>query len=74
MFKWHRLKKRNACNEKSEIPDPSLAANRNYGLSLVINIGVGKDVTIKELAELVKQAVGYGGEIICDPSKPDVTP
>jgi GDP-L-fucose synthase len=53
---------------------PLLAANRNYGLSPVINIGVGEDVTIKELAELVKQAVGYGGEIIYDPSKPDGTP
>lgn len=53
---------------------PLLAANRNYGLPPVINIGVGEDVTIKELAELVKQAVGYGGEIIFDPSKPDGTP
>lgn len=53
---------------------PLLAANRNYGLSPVINIGVGEDVTIKELAELVKQAVGYGGKIIYDQSKPDGTP
>lgn len=53
---------------------PLLAADRNDGLPPVINIGVGEDVTIKELAELVKQAVGYGGEIIYDPSKPDGTP
>ncbi|CAH1193048.1 GDP-L-fucose synthase [Candidatus Nitrotoga sp. BS] len=53
---------------------PLLAANRNFGLSPVINIGVGEDVTIKELAELVKQAVGYGGKIIYDQSKPDGTP
>ena len=40
----------------------------------LINIGVGEDVTIRELAELVAQTVGYGGEILHDTSKPDGTP
>lgn len=39
-----------------------------------INIGTGKDCTIKELAELVKQAVGFKGQIVFDISKPDGTP
>lgn len=39
-----------------------------------INIGTGKDITIKELAELVKEIVGYEGEIVWDTSKPNGTP
>ena len=39
-----------------------------------INIGTGKDVTIKELAEIVKDITGYEGQIIWDASKPDGTP
>jgi GDP-L-fucose synthase len=39
-----------------------------------INIGVGEDVTIRELAETVRQVVGYQGVISWDASKPDGTP
>lgn len=39
-----------------------------------INIGVGKDLSIKELAELIKDITGYRGNIIYDTSKPDGTP
>lgn len=39
-----------------------------------INIGTGTDVTIKELAETVKDVVGFRGEIVFDPTKPDGTP
>jgi GDP-L-fucose synthase len=51
-----------------------LASDRNDGLPPVINIGVGEDVTILELAELVKQIVGYQGTIVTDPNKLDGTP
>jgi GDP-L-fucose synthase len=40
----------------------------------LINIGVGEDVTIREVAELVKRTIGYEGELKLDPSKPDGTP
>lgn len=40
----------------------------------LINIGTGKDVTIKDLAEIVKRIVGYEGEIRHDLTKPDGTP
>ncbi|MDP3538780.1 MAG: GDP-L-fucose synthase [Azonexus sp.] len=40
----------------------------------LVNVGVGEDVTIKELAETVKQVVGFAGEIVFDTSKPDGTP
>jgi GDP-L-fucose synthase len=39
-----------------------------------INVGVGADVTIAELAELVAKVVGYSGRIEFDPTKPDGTP
>ncbi len=38
------------------------------------NIGVGEDISIRELAELVKDITGYQGEIVNDTSKPDGTP
>ena len=39
----------------------------------LINIGAGRDITIKELALLIKKIVGFEGEIVFDPSKPDGT-
>ena len=40
----------------------------------IVNIGVGEDVSIADLARLVGEAVGYQGEIVYDSSKPDGTP
>ena len=45
-----------------------------YDDPTTINVGVGTDVTIRELAELVARIVGYEGEIVQDTSKPDGTP
>ncbi|KAK8543576.1 hypothetical protein V6N13_076379 [Hibiscus sabdariffa] len=39
-----------------------------------VNVGSGKEVTIKELAELVMEVVGFEGELVWDTSKPDGTP
>jgi GDP-L-fucose synthase len=46
----------------------------NYGAPDPLNIGVGEDLTIAELAALVARIVGYGGTILFDPSLPDGTP
>lgn len=46
----------------------------NYNSSEIINIGSGKDLKIRELAQLVKKTVGYSGKIVWDTSKPDGTP
>ena len=40
----------------------------------LVNIGTGMDVTIKELAETIRNVVGYPGEILFDPTQPDGTP
>jgi len=47
---------------------------RNYSEEQFINIGCGSDISIKELAELVRRIVGFTGEIEWDKSKPDGTP
>jgi GDP-L-fucose synthase len=47
---------------------------KNYSDEQFINVGSGEDLTIRELAEMVAQAVGYTGSIVTDPSKPDGTP
>ena len=45
-----------------------------YSSGEIINVGTGQDVTIRELAELVRQAVGYTGELLWDASQLDGTP
>jgi GDP-L-fucose synthase len=46
----------------------------NYDEEIAINVGVGEDVSIKELAELIQKTTGFEGEIEWDSSKPDGTP
>jgi GDP-L-fucose synthase len=46
----------------------------NYNEPHLINIGTGEDITIKDLALLVKKIIGFNGELIFDTSKPDGTP
>ncbi len=46
----------------------------HYSEEQFINIGSGSDLSIRELAEIVRQIVGYAGEIVWDTSKPDGTP
>ena len=40
----------------------------------LLNVGTGEDVTIRELAEAVKEIVGFKGELVFDTSKSDGTP
>lgn len=47
---------------------------QNYSDSGFVNIGVGKDVSIKELALMIKQIVGFDGDLTFDTTKPDGTP
>ncbi len=47
---------------------------QNYESSEIVNIGTGEDLSILDLANLVKDVVGYKGEIVWDSSKPDGTP
>lgn len=57
-----------------DLADACLFLMNNYDSSEIINVGVGKDLTIAELARLIKEIVGYEGEIVFDTTKPDGTP
>ena len=46
----------------------------DYDDDTIVNIGTGKGMTIKELAELIKDIVGFKGSLEFDSSKPDGTP
>jgi len=57
-----------------DMADACVFLMKNYNSSEIINIGTGKDLKIRELAQLVKKIVGYSGKITWDKSKPDGTP
>ena len=57
-----------------DLAEACLFLMENYNEAELVNIGTGEDVTIKNLASLVKQIVGFQGEIIWDTTKPDGTP
>jgi GDP-L-fucose synthase len=46
----------------------------NYNSSDLINVGTGKDLSIRELAFLVKKVIGFDGDLVFDTTKPDGTP
>ncbi|RDJ25059.1 GDP-L-fucose synthase [Bosea caraganae] len=56
------------------LPDGDFDALTSPDKAPLLNVGVGHDITIRELAERVKETVGYAGELVLDPSKPDGTP
>lgn len=60
-----------------DMADACVHLMENYNATDIgefVNIGVGEDLTIKELAELIKDIVGFKGKIVYDSSKPDGTP
>jgi GDP-L-fucose synthase len=57
-----------------DVADACVHLMENYNESGLINIGTGKDISIKELALLIASVVEYEGEIQFDTSKPDGTP
>jgi len=67
-----------ACIYLMNLPDEQFATllgqDRNDGLAPLVNIGVGHDLSIRELAETVAASVGYEGKLEFDASKPDGTP
>lgn len=57
-----------------DLADACVYLMNNYEGNEIVNVGVGDDISIKELAQKVKEVVGYEGEIKFDTSKPDGTP
>lgn len=57
-----------------DLAEACLFLMERYEAPDIVNIGVGQDITIREVAELMAQTVGYQGELVFDASKPDGTP
>lgn len=57
-----------------DLADACVFLMENYSDKDLINVGTGVDLTIKELAETVKEVIGYNGNLVFDTTKPDGTP
>ena len=57
-----------------DLADACVMLLKTYSEDQHINVGSGEDLTILEIVDRVKQAVGFAGETVCDTSKPDGTP
>jgi len=57
-----------------DLADACLFLMENYNEPGLVNIGVGEDISILDLAKLVKKVVGFNGDIVTDIMKPDGTP
>ena len=57
-----------------DMADACFYLMQNYNEKGLVNIGVGEDISIAELAELIKKIVGFEGKLVFDASKPDGTP
>jgi GDP-L-fucose synthase len=67
----------NACREflhVGDLADAALFLMQDYDGEDIINVGVGEDVSIRELAELIAEVVGFEGELRFDAAMPDGTP
>lgn len=71
---WGTGKPRREFLHVDDLADALIHLMQHYESEELINVGVGEDVSIRELAELIKRIVGYEGEITYDTSKPDGTP
>ncbi len=71
---WGTGKPRREFLYVDDLADACLFLMNNYNDSEIINIGTGKDVSIKQLAEVTKKITGYKGKILWDTTKPDGNP
>ena len=70
---WGTGKPRREFLHVSDLANALVYLMNNYDSNEIINIGTSKDISINELAEMVKEVVGFEGKIINDISKPDGT-
>ena len=71
---WGTGKPRREFLHVDDVAAACLLLLEKYDLPEIINIGYGEDVTIRELAELICDVVGFDGELVWDKTKPDGTP
>ena len=71
---WGTGKPRREFLHVDDLADACLFLMNHYEESEIINVGVGEDLTIRELAEMIAGIVGFDGELLFDTAKPDGTP
>jgi GDP-L-fucose synthase len=71
---WGSGKPRREFLHVDDLASACLLLLEKYDSSEIINVGCGEDISIRELAELICDVVGFNGEIACDTTKPDGTP
>ena len=71
---WGSGKPRREFLHVDDLADACVFLMQNYSSPDIINVGWGKDISVAELAELVRGIVGFDGQVVFDPSKPDGTP
>ena len=73
-FLWGTGTPRREFLHVDDLADALLFLMENYSDEAHVNVGVGEDLTIRELAETVQRVVGYQGGLVFDTGKPDGTP
>ena len=71
---WGSGKPRREFLHTDDLAEAVLFLMENYDDSEIVNVGCGEDQTIRELAETIRQVVGYRGDLVFDTSYPDGTP
>ena len=57
-----------------DLSDACVFLMENYDGSEIVNVGFGDDISISDVAAIIKEVVGYNGEVVYDSTKPDGTP
>jgi len=71
---WGTGKPRREFLHVDDLADACVYLMRNYSAAEIVNVGWGRDISIAELAELIRKIVGFEGAIVFDASRPDGTP
>ena len=71
---WGSGKPRREFLHVDDLADAAVFLMQHYHEQTIVNVGVGRDITIAELADLIGQIVGYRGNIVFDTGRPDGTP
>lgn len=71
---WGSGKSRREFLHANDLADAIYWLMQNYDEKQFLNVGTGKDISIKELAELIQEVVGYEGKLVFDTTKPDGMP
>lgn len=71
---WGTGKPRREFLHVDDLADACVFLMNNYDSPQIINVGTGKDISIAQLAQLIRETVNYQGNIVYDTDKPDGTP